>query len=219
MDGAVPYIGSYAECVKASRGKLTAHSADDEMDYRESNAKMLKRVTVDDDTDDDEEEETDEEETVASDGQKEVSNIGAVTVSTYLNYVRAMGGLWVAVFLVVLFSVTQGSVLVTVAYMGKWAELEYEQQSDWEVLTLIGGLGVAVVLLALFRAIISFRLTIKASQVIHDRMAEAVLRAKIEFFDTNPLGRIMNRFSADVGSNGTWTCHDEPISSLTRLYW
>jgi ATP-binding cassette subfamily C (CFTR/MRP) protein 4 len=26
-----------------------------------------------------------------------------------------------------------------------------------------------------------------------------VLRAKIEFFDTNPLGRILNRFSADVG--------------------
>lgn len=32
-------------------------------------------------------------------------------------------------------------------------------------------------------------------------MAESVLRSKIEFFDTNPLGRILNRFSADVGSN------------------
>ena len=30
-------------------------------------------------------------------------------------------------------------------------------------------------------------------------MAEAILRAKIQFFDTNPLGRILNRFSADVG--------------------
>jgi ATP-binding cassette, subfamily C (CFTR/MRP), member 4 len=30
-------------------------------------------------------------------------------------------------------------------------------------------------------------------------MAESVLRAKIGFFDTNPLGRILNRFSADVG--------------------
>jgi ATP-binding cassette subfamily C (CFTR/MRP) protein 4 len=32
-------------------------------------------------------------------------------------------------------------------------------------------------------------------------MTEAVLRAKIQFFDTNPLGRILNRFSADIGSN------------------
>ena len=32
-------------------------------------------------------------------------------------------------------------------------------------------------------------------------MTKAVLQAKISFFDTNPLGRILNRFSADVGSN------------------
>jgi len=30
-------------------------------------------------------------------------------------------------------------------------------------------------------------------------MTAAVLRAKIEFFDINPLGRILNRFSADIG--------------------
>ena len=32
-------------------------------------------------------------------------------------------------------------------------------------------------------------------------MTAAVLRAKIEFFDTQPLGRVLYRFSADVGSN------------------
>jgi ATP-binding cassette subfamily C (CFTR/MRP) protein 4 len=32
-------------------------------------------------------------------------------------------------------------------------------------------------------------------------MTRSVLRAKIEFFDVNPLGRILNRFSADVGIN------------------
>ena len=32
-------------------------------------------------------------------------------------------------------------------------------------------------------------------------MTQAVLRATIDFFDTNPMGRILNRFSADVGSN------------------
>mmetsp|Transcript_5398 Transcript_5398/g.7760 ORF Transcript_5398/g.7760 Transcript_5398/m.7760 type:complete len:152 (-) Transcript_5398:1206-1661(-) len=30
-------------------------------------------------------------------------------------------------------------------------------------------------------------------------MTQSVLRSKIEFFDTNPLGRILNRFSADIG--------------------
>jgi len=55
--------------------------------------------------------------------------------------------------------------------------------------------------LAVFRAIISFMITVKASRKLHDDMTEAVLRAQISFFDTNPMGRILNRFSADVGSN------------------
>jgi ATP-binding cassette subfamily C (CFTR/MRP) protein 4 len=63
------------------------------------------------------------------------------------------------------------------------------------------GLGVSVIVLALIRSFATFALTMKASRLLHDRMTLSVLRAQIEFFDTNPLGRIMNRFSADVGSN------------------
>ena len=51
------------------------------------------------------------------------------------------------------------------------------------------------------RAFMSFHLMIQASKKLHDDMTHAVLRAKIEFFDINPLGRILNRFSSDVGSN------------------
>lgn len=43
-------------------------------------------------------------------------------------------------------------------------------------------------------------------------MTSAVLRAKIEFFDTNPSGRILNRFSADVGSN------DVSVTKLSYVY-
>ena len=32
-------------------------------------------------------------------------------------------------------------------------------------------------------------------------MASAVIGEKIDFFDTNPSGRLLNRFSADIGSN------------------
>jgi len=47
----------------------------------------------------------------------------------------------------------------------------------------------------------SFHLMIQASKKLHDDMTHAVLRSKIVFFDTNPMGRILNRFSSDVGSN------------------
>lgn len=128
-----------------------------------------------------------------------------------------------------LFSVTQAAVLLTIATVGRWAERPKEEQvgypptfggrggldhmnsissmlffspkNTWDILGLVIGLSSAVVVLAVFRAMLSLQLTVKASQKLHDTMAKAVLRAKIEFFDTNPLGRILNRFSADVGSN------------------
>ena len=46
------------------------------------------------------------------------------------------------------------------------------------------------------RAFMSFHLMMQASKRLHNDMTHAVLRAKIEFFDTNPLGRILNRFSS-----------------------
>ena len=54
----------------------------------------------------------------------------------------------------------------------------------------------------LSRAAISFHLMIKASKKLHDGMTRSVLRAKIEFFDTNPLGRILNRFSSGESVTG-----------------
>ena len=53
--------------------------------------------------------------------------------------------------------------------------------------------------LAMARAQLSFFLFVRASERLHQQMLHSVLRAKIVFFDTNPVGRILNRFSADVG--------------------
>jgi len=210
-EGRVRCIGSYHECVEASNGKLTAHAADDDaidgLDYNEAGKKV-------DDTDKRIEHisdgaigeavaaEEDPELLLLSDGDKdhkEMNQVGNVEWETYANYLRAMGGIWIGGFLLFLFTGTQASVLVTIATVGRWAERPANEQDDWDIVGLVIGLGCLVVVLALFRAFISFHLTIQASQRLHDRMAKAVLRAKIQFFDTNPLGRILNRFSADVG--------------------
>jgi ABC-type multidrug transport system fused ATPase/permease subunit len=39
---------------------------------------------------------------------------------------------------------------------------------------------------------------LRASRVLHDKMASAVLRSPMVFFETTPIGRIINRFSSDV---------------------
>lgn len=82
-----------------------------------------------------------------------------------------------------------------------WIQHHFPAQKSWTIIGLIIGLCGSTVVLALIRAKAFFLLTVRASKILHDRMTKAVLRAKIDFFDTNPMGRILNRFSADVGSN------------------
>lgn len=40
----------------------------------------------------------------------------------------------------------------------------------------------------------------RASKVLHDKMFSGILNAPMRFFDLNPSGRILNRFSKDMGS-------------------
>ena len=42
-------------------------------------------------------------------------------------------------------------------------------------------------------------MALKAAVGLHNAMLAAVLRAPVLFFDSNPIGRILNRFSKDMG--------------------
>ena len=204
-NGHVKRIGSYLECVDAAGGKLTAHAAhesaidllgeemgEESMDNTgDENDKLIidsdkneiadgnKELAKPSDTN------MDVIDTAAEDS-KEDKNTGIVQWDTYGNYIRAMGGFCVAFMLLLVFCVTQGTVLWTVATMGRWAELPPADQDSWRILGLVIGQGVLVMFLAIFRAMICFAATIKASKKLHDQMAKAVLRAPISFFDTNP---------------------------------
>ncbi|XP_068157078.1 ATP-binding cassette sub-family C member 4 [Drosophila tropicalis] len=72
--------------------------------------------------------------------------------------------------------------------------------TTFECMYIYGGLIIAVVIMTTFRGFLFFKTCMHASKVLHDRMFGCILHATMRFFDTNPSGRILNRFSKDMGA-------------------
>ncbi|KAJ5919924.1 hypothetical protein N7454_009759 [Penicillium verhagenii] len=61
-------------------------------------------------------------------------------------------------------------------------------------------LGVGYIAISLTREAVLFWGSLHASWKIHDRLLKTVMHAKFRFFDSTPLGQLMNRFSKDIES-------------------
>lgn len=60
-----------------------------------------------------------------------------------------------------------------------------------------------VLYLVFQRSFAFFHMCLKASRNLHDKLFRGITRATMYFFNTNPSGRILNRFSKDIGSIDT----------------
>jgi len=80
-----------------------------------------------------------------------------------------------------------------------------KDQRDKISLYIYGCLAGAAIVFGIIRAYLFLVVSLRCSERLHDKMVVAVLQAPVLIFDANPVGRIMNRFSKDVG------CLDEVL--------
>ncbi|KAJ2163175.1 Transporter of the ATP-binding cassette (ABC) [Coemansia sp. RSA 552] len=59
-------------------------------------------------------------------------------------------------------------------------------------------IALACVVIILGRSLVQFWCSLKASKALHEQLLHTVLRAPVRFFDTTPVGRLINRFSKDM---------------------
>lgn len=78
-----------------------------------------------------------------------------------------------------------------------------DDQKDKTNLAIYGCLVGASFVFAILRAYGFLLVSLRCSERLHDKMVVAILQAPVLFFDSNPVGRILNRFSKDIG------CADE----------
>uniref|UniRef100_A0A3P8TTG4 ATP-binding cassette, sub-family C (CFTR/MRP), member 4 n=1 Tax=Amphiprion percula TaxID=161767 RepID=A0A3P8TTG4_AMPPE len=78
-------------------------------------------------------------------------------------------------------------------------------------LGIYAGLTGATIIFGFMRNLVLFNVLVRCAQSLHNGMFNTILRTPVRFFDINPIGRILNRFSKDIGqldSNMPWTFVD-----------
>jgi ABC-type multidrug transport system fused ATPase/permease subunit len=131
---------------------------------------------------------------------------GSVAGSAYFHYARA-GGIVVASATFVIQGIGRASEVLSGFWLALWAERAFRADQEGEpfskgttnfyvgiyaVFGLVGVLGLTL------RAIAIAIHRLRASKQLHNDLTERILRAPVAFFDVTPVGRILNRFAADM---------------------
>jgi len=78
-------------------------------------------------------------------------------------------------------------------------DMTYEEQKNYVTLLVYGTVVISSLLFTTASSFCFYLVAVKASENLHHEMTEAVIKAPVLIFDTNPVGRILNRFSKDIG--------------------
>lgn len=135
--------------------------------------------------------------------QDEDRAIGAVEKSVYWNYIKALGGRgpWQNKRLFLLFF---GAICVVAAPLSQKVWLsqsnKFPMLSPLQIVLVYGLLGAVTMTIIFLSSSFWARRGVEAGKSFHDQMLTSILSAPIRFFDSTPVGRVLQRFSRDVES-------------------
>ncbi|XP_022598440.1 multidrug resistance-associated protein 9 [Seriola dumerili] len=156
----------------------------------------------------------DQKSTVSADDQlvsQEASTEGAVSWRIYQQYFQAAGGYIITSLTVLSIVLMIGSTAFSNWWLSFWLgqgdgshnsttshQGDISQNPDLHFYQLIYGMMVVVmVILAIIKCFIYTHMTMNASCKLHNTMFKKIIDSPMNFFDTTPAGRILNRFAKD----------------------
>ncbi|CAG8600207.1 14336_t:CDS:10, partial [Dentiscutata heterogama] len=124
---------------------------------------------------------------------------GAVADKIYIAYIRAAGGLVLIPLILFLLVMMQGSNIGSNLWLSFWTSNNFALTTE-QYMSVYCAWGVAE---SIFSVLVCLTLSfagIAAARNLHNQAIQQILRTPINFFETTPLGRIINRFSKDIDS-------------------
>ncbi|XP_027566718.2 canalicular multispecific organic anion transporter 1 [Pipra filicauda] len=136
--------------------------------------------------------------------EKEAVETGRVKFSMYMQYLRAVGlcySFWIAMGYVAEYAAYVGTNLWLSAWTDdaqRYLNQTYPTEQRDLRIAVFGVLGVSQAVFLLFATMLSARGATRASRVLHRQLLSNILHVPMSFFDTTPIGRIVNRFAKDI---------------------
>ena len=133
--------------------------------------------------------------------EKETAETGRVKLEVYGYYMKCLGIVGTVAALIGQTLYSSSNILISY-WLTWWTSNAFgnatiESNRDM-YLGVYGGLGLAQSVVVMGYSAILALATLNASKMLHKKMLVRVLQAPMSFFDTTPLGRIVNRFAKDV---------------------
>ncbi|KAG1734117.1 ABC transporter [Suillus lakei] len=129
--------------------------------------------------------------------QEEERNTGAIKWEVYREYLAAAHGPVLLPLLLLSVVLMQCSSVMSAYWLVYWQEDKWQRPSAFYT-GIYAALGVSQALTMFMMGAVFSLLTYYASKQLHRRSIHRVLYAPMSFFETTPLGRIMNRFAKDI---------------------
>ncbi|KAL9583744.1 MAG: hypothetical protein Q9212_002531 [Teloschistes hypoglaucus] len=144
---------------------------------------------------------TEDEEVGKTTQSKEVGEQGKVKWDVYAEYAKTSNLIAVVIYMIFLIGAQTAQVGGSL-WLKNWSEVNQRYGTNPEVGKYIGiyfAFGIGSAGLAVVQTLILWIFcSIEASRKLHERMAYAIFRSPMSFFETTPTGRILNRFSSDI---------------------
>ncbi|KAJ0181350.1 hypothetical protein K1T71_003435 [Dendrolimus kikuchii] len=147
--------------------------------------------------------------------EAEMQAVGRVQGSVYREYFMAAAKWPYVTIVLAMFLLAQACASACDFWISRWSEAEDRLTGDttldniiWleqgltrnHFILVFGVITIATVVVALIRAFMFFSLCMKSSITLHDKMFEYISRSPMSFFHSNASGRVINRFSKDMGA-------------------
>ncbi|RHN65540.1 putative xenobiotic-transporting ATPase [Medicago truncatula] len=132
--------------------------------------------------------------------KQEERETGVVSWKVLMRYTSALGGIWVVSILLACYTLTEALRISSSTWLSVWTSQDSTAASRAGYFLFIYAIfSFGQVSVALANSYWLITASLRAAKRLHDAMLDKVLRAPMIFFQTNPVGRMINRFAKDTG--------------------